>query len=51
MIAKKQIKEIKWNVKIYAVKATEILKKINMSDGINVEEQMVDLNHSTDKLH
>lgn len=28
MIAKKQIEEIKWNVKIYAVKATEILKKI-----------------------
>lgn len=29
MIAKKQVEEIKWNVKIYAVKATEILKKNN----------------------
>ena len=27
MIAKKQIEEIKWNMKTYAVMATEILKK------------------------
>lgn len=39
MIAKKQIEEIKWNMKIYPVKAAEIYKnKKPKSVGINVKE-------------
>lgn len=51
MIAKKQIEKIKWNMNIYAVKAIEILKKKQMSDGINVKETDDSLNHYIDKLH
>lgn len=44
----KQIEVMKWNMKIYVVKATEIIKKEGKNNKVQIREtqdkQMVDLN-------
>lgn len=44
----KQIEVMKWNMKIYVVKATEIIKKEEKNNKVQIREtqdkQMVDLN-------